>query len=141
MLQSLFYLREHSLAPTRITPRKLCASPALANGRQLSVEVCLMSASHLNLVDLSKDDSEVYVMGQKPETRAERIKRMQSNAKALAREQIEAMTEAMLEVARMADEVAVGGDAYPVGVREMASRLRADLENQAKSIDALLART
>jgi hypothetical protein len=94
----------------------------------------------LNLVDVSKDDSEVYVMGKGPETRGERIRRMQSNAKALAREQIEAMTEAMLEVARMADEVATGGDAYPVGVRELASRMRADLENQAKSIEALLKR-
>ena len=62
-------------------------------------------------------------------------------AKALAREQIEAMTEAMLEVARMADEVATGGEAYPVGVRELASRMRADLESQAKSIEALLQRT
>ena len=87
-----------------------------------------------------EDDSEVYVVGKGPETRAERIRRMQSNAKALAREQIAAMTEAMLEVARMADEVATGGDAYPVGVREMASRLKADLENQAKSVEALINR-
>jgi len=79
-------------------------------------------------------------VGKGPETRAERIRRMQSNAKALAREQIAAMTEAMLEVARMADEVATGGDAYPVGVREMASRLKADLENQAKSVEALINR-
>jgi len=99
-----------------------------------------MSASHLNLVDLSKDDSEVYVMGKGPETRAERIQRMQANAKALAREQIEAMTEAMMEVARMAEEVATGGDAYPVGVRELASRMKADLESQAKSVAALLNR-
>ncbi len=101
-----------------------------------------MSASHLNLVDLSgRDDSEVYVLGRGPETRAERILRMQANAKALAREQIEAMTEAMLEVARMADEIATGGDAYPVGVRELASRLRSDLENQSKLVESLLMRS
>ena len=101
-----------------------------------------MSASHLNLVDLSaQDESEVYVLGRGPETRAERIRRMQSNAKALAREQIEAMAEAMLEVAHMAEEVSTGGEAYPVGVRELASRLKADLENQAKSIEALLLRS
>lgn len=101
-----------------------------------------MSASHLNLVDLSaQDDNEVYVLGRGPETRAERIRRMQANAKALAREQIAAMTEAMLEVARMADEISAGGDAYPVGVRELANRLRSDLENQSKSIEALLMRS
>ncbi len=101
----------------------------------------MSAVPHLNLVDLSKDDSEVYVMGRGPETRAERIRRMQSNAKALAREQIAAMTEAMLEVARMAEEVSSGGEAYPVGVRELASRLKGDLENQSKSIEALLMRT
>ncbi|HEY5412644.1 MAG TPA: hypothetical protein VIJ94_18140 [Caulobacteraceae bacterium] len=99
-----------------------------------------MSASHLNLVDLSNDDSELYVLGRGPETRAERIRRMQANAKALAREQIEAMTEAMLEIARMAEEVSTGGDAYPVGVRELASRLKGDLENQTKLIQSLLMR-
>lgn len=100
-----------------------------------------MSASHLNLVDLSgQNDSELYVLGQGPETRAERIRRMQANAKALAREQIEAMTEAMMEVARMAEEISSGGDAYPVGVRELASRLKADLESQSRSIEVLLSR-
>ena len=101
-----------------------------------------MSASHLNLVDLTRsDDSEVYVLGSGPETRAERVRRMQANARALAREQIEAMTAAMIEVARMAEEIATGGDAYPVGVRELSNRLRTELDNQAKSIEALLRRT
>lgn len=99
-----------------------------------------MSASHLNLVDRTEEDSEVYVVGRGPETRAERIRRMQKNAKALAREQIAEMTETMLELARMADEVANGGDAYPVGVRELASRLRAELESQAKTVEALTMR-
>ncbi len=101
-----------------------------------------MSASHLNLVDLNAtDDSEVYVLGRGPETRAERIRRMQSNAKALAREQVEAMTEAMMQIAQMAEEISTGGEAYPVGIRELASRLKADLEGQAKSIGTLLARS
>lgn len=101
-----------------------------------------MSASHLNLVDkTASEDSEVYVLGSGPETRAERVRRMQANAKALAREQIEAMAEAMIELAHMAEEVATGGDAYPVGVRELSGRLKADLEAQAKSIEVLLRRS
>ena len=107
-----------------------------------------MSASHLNLVDTNlnlvdtkaSEDSEVYVLGSGPETRAERVRRMQANAKALAREQIEAMASAMIEVAHMAEEVATGGDAYPVGVRELSSRLKSELEMQARSIEALLRR-
>lgn len=97
-----------------------------------------MPASHLSLVP---EDAELYVLGKGPETRAERVRRMQANARALAREQIEEMRAAMLEVAKMADEIATGGDAYPVGVREMSGRLHADMENQAKAIEALLQRS
>lgn len=101
-----------------------------------------MSPSHLNLVDkAASEDSEVYVLGSGPETRAERVRRMQANAKALAREQIEVMTEAMMELARMAEEVATGGDAYPVGVREISGRIKSELEMQARSIEALLKRS
>ncbi len=94
-----------------------------------------MSVSPIN----PAEDSELYVLGS-PETRAERVRRMQANARALAREQIEAMAVAMLELAHMADEVADGGDAYPVGVRELSRRVAHELDIHAKSIEALLQR-
>ncbi len=94
-----------------------------------------MSVSPIN----PAEDSELYVLGS-PETRSERVRRMQANARALAREQIEAMAVAMLELAHMADEVADGGDAYPVGVRELSRRVAHELDIHAKSIEALLQR-
>lgn len=97
-----------------------------------------MSASHLTVVP---EDSELYMLGKGPESRADRVRRLQANAKALAREEIESMQQAMAEVGRMAAEIASGGDAYPVGIREMSSRLIREMDCQVKSIEALLQRS
>lgn len=100
-----------------------------------------MFASHLNLVDQATTESgDVPAPDAGAESRAERVRRMQADVRALAREQIAAMTEAMIEAARLAEEVATGGDAYPVGVRELASRIKNELEVQAKSVEVLLQR-
>lgn len=85
-------------------------------------------------------ESEIYLVGKAPESRAERIRRMQECARALAREEVEDLLKAMVDLAGMADQVATGGDAYAVGIREMASRLQADISGQAKSMEALLLR-
>jgi hypothetical protein len=90
-------------------------------------------------VSTVEDNPEVYVLNS-PESRAERVRRMQANARALAREQIEAMGAAMLELARMAEDVADGGEAYPVGVRELSRRIAHELDSNAKTIDVLLQR-
>jgi hypothetical protein len=86
------------------------------------------------------EDTELYVLNA-PDSRAERVRRMQANARALAREQVEAMSEAMLELARMAEEVADGGEAYPIGVRELSRRVAHELSVNAKTVEVLLSRT
>ena len=90
-------------------------------------------------VSTAEDSNEVYVLGS-PESRAERVRRMQASVRALAREQIEAMCASMLELAQMAKEVAEGGDAYPVGVRELSGRIAHDLDAHARTIDVMLQR-
>ncbi len=85
-------------------------------------------------------DNEIYVVGKGGESRAERIRRMQETARSLAREEIEDMLQALNKVAAMAEQIATGGDAYAVGIREMSGRLQADLTSQSKAIEALLRR-
>ena len=85
------------------------------------------------------EDTELYVINA-PESRAERVRRMQQNARALAREQVEAMNQSMRGLAQMAEEVADGGEAYPVGVRELSRRLAHELEVHARTIEVLLQR-
>jgi NTP pyrophosphatase (non-canonical NTP hydrolase) len=74
----------------------------------------------------------------KPESAAERIKRLQAEAQELAREQIESLLTGMKDLAAVADEIAEGGDAYAVGAREIARRLSDDLGQKAQTLAAIL---
>jgi hypothetical protein len=69
-----------------------------------------------------------------PETASERIRRLQLEARTLARAQVEAFCDDLAALASRAAEIAQGGEAYPVGVREMASRLAADLPERAQGL-------
>ena len=85
-------------------------------------------------------ESEVYDLMRGPQTTADRVKQLQAEAKALAIEEVEALEKILVEAAAMADEIAKGGDAYPVGAREIASRLAEDLPAKAETIKAIVAR-
>ena len=77
----------------------------------------------------------------KPETVAERVRRLQSEAKQLAKDHIRALSAAMVGVEQMAAEIAEGGDAYPPGVRDLARRLVEDTEARVQTLEAIVART
>jgi hypothetical protein len=99
------------------------------------------SKSHLSVVPHPVGDSEVYNLMRKPETTAERVKRLQLEARMLAREQIDALETALLAVARQAEEIAMGGDAYPVGAREVCRSLVEDIQAKAMTLAAISQRT
>ena len=71
---------------------------------------------------------------------ADRIRRLQSEAKSLAREHILALEQALVQVERLSVEIADGGDAYPVGVREIARRLAEDCEHRVQALEAIIRR-
>jgi len=89
-----------------------------------------MSASHLVVVPSPSE----------PESAALKIKRLQAEAKSLAREHVELLAAALAEVSRLAGEVADGGDLYPVGARELARRLIDDAAKQSLSLSAIVDR-
>ena len=76
----------------------------------------------------------------KPETVAERVRRLQAEAKQLAKDHIHAFTAAISDVERMAAEIAEGGDAYPAGVRDLARRFAEDAEARVQTLEAITAR-
>ena len=84
---------------------------------------------------------ELYNLSRGPETTTQRVRRLQREARLLAREQIEAMGRDLDALAARAREIADGGDAYAVGVREMASRMASDLPQKAQSLRAILERS
>ena len=86
-------------------------------------------------------EAEVYELGRPPETTADRVKRLQREARLLAREQAEALEAKLVETAALAREIAEGGEAFPAGVREIANRIHADLDGKEMTLRALVERT
>ncbi len=91
--------------------------------------------------DLRLVEAEVYNLMRTPETTAERVKRLQMEARALALEEVEALERLLKEAAEKARAVADGGDAYPVGARELASRLASDLPGKAETIRSIVTKS
>jgi hypothetical protein len=85
-----------------------------------------MSATHLVVVP--KDGEEPL---------AHKIRRLQAEARAAAKEHVEQLRFALSEVARLSAEIADGGEAYPVGAREMTRRLAEDAASQALTLSAI----
>jgi hypothetical protein len=77
----------------------------------------------------------------KAETVAERVRKLQAEARQLARDHIHAFTAAMTEVEKMAAEIAEGGEAYPAGVRDLARRFVDDCDARVQTLEAITART
>jgi len=97
-----------------------------------------MSAPHLSAVPNDRAASpsalaEIYDLGRGVESGAQRVRRLQNEARILVRD--------LNALAVRAAELAEGGDAYPAGVRELASRLAADLPLKAEGMATLMART
>jgi hypothetical protein len=90
----------------------------------------VMSASHLV----------VFPSVNEPESPGERIRRLQNEARALAREHVEMLAMALAEVAKISGEIADGGEAYPVGAREISRRLTEATGQQALTLTAIVDR-
>ncbi|MDO8801517.1 hypothetical protein [Phenylobacterium sp.] len=75
------------------------------------------------------------------ETLAEQIRRLQAEAKSLARSHVDALRLALIEVERLAEEIGAGGDVYPTGVRELARRFASETDTKVQALMAIVART
>ena len=75
------------------------------------------------------------------ETVAQRVQRLQTEARQLAKDHVKSLTSAMLELEQLAAEIADGGDAYAPGIRDIARRLAEDLDARVQTLDAISART
>ena len=100
-----------------------------------------MAAPHLTAVPTPAEaglaTGEVVDLGRGVETGGQRIARLQAEARALAREQVEAFARDLTALAQRAAEIAEGGEVYPVGARELApaSRRRLPAEGPANGRD------
>lgn len=85
-------------------------------------------------------EAEIYDLMRQPETTSERVKRLQQEARSLAVEQVEALEVLLMQASQLAREIAEGGDAYPVGARELAGRMASDLPTKVETLKAIISR-
>jgi hypothetical protein len=71
---------------------------------------------------------------------SQRVKRLQEEARSLAREHVNALTKALIQVEQLSVEIAGGGEAYPAGVRDIARRLAEDTAARSQTIAAINSR-
>ena len=86
-------------------------------------------------------DNDLKTVLPKAETVAQRVQRLQAEAKQLAKDHVKALTSAMVSLEELAAEIAEGGDAYAPGVRDVARRLAEDLDSRVQTLEAIVART
>lgn len=91
--------------------------------------------------DVAAPDADVRSLKRVTESVTQRVQRLQREARALACDQVEALARDLTATAAAAQEIADGGEAYPAGVREMASRLAEDLPQKVQIILTILHRT
>lgn len=104
-----------------------------------------MAPKHLSVVQgeataAEAAPSEVYDLSRGPDTVADRVKRLQEEARLLAREEIESLENQLTLAAKIAREIARGGDAYPVGARALAEQLAEELPLRVQSLKAIMER-
>jgi hypothetical protein len=74
-------------------------------------------------------------------TLAERMERLRTDASAVALEHIDAFLGVLSEASSLADQVASGGEAYHIGVREIARRTHKELAPVVLSLMAIRERS
>ena len=73
-------------------------------------------------------------------TVAERVRRLQAEARQLAQDHVLALSTAMAQANHLAQEIDEGGEAYPPGIRDLARRFAEDCDLRLQSIEAIAAR-
>lgn len=99
-----------------------------------------MVGKPLKIVPPVSGPAEIYDLGRGPESTGQRIKRLQEEARILAHEEVERLNSDLRRLADQAKLIADGGDAYPVGVRELAGRISVDTAQRADMLRALIER-
>ncbi len=78
--------------------------------------------------------------GPKADTIADRMERLRHDAELVASEHADALLQALSDAATLAEQVSKGGEAYQVGVREIARRAEHDINALVLSLRAIRGR-
>ena len=90
---------------------------------------------------VADNDLKTVQTSPKNESVSERVRRLQAEAKQLAKDHIKSLVQQIADLEVMAAEIAEGGEAYPPGVRDIARRLVEDCDSRIQTLEAIVART
>jgi hypothetical protein len=90
---------------------------------------------------VADNDLKTVTPAPKSESVAERVRRLQAEAKQLAKDHIKSLVQQIADLEVMAAEIADGGESYPPGVRDIARRLVEDCDSRIQTLEAIVART
>lgn len=88
-------------------------------------------------VTMAEDMTGVAVATPQRESRTQRVRRLQEEARALAREQISEFELLIDATAKMALEIADGGEVYSIGAREICRRLADELPRTLQTLQVI----
>jgi hypothetical protein len=74
------------------------------------------------------------------ESIADKIRRLRAEAQGHARSHCQDLVDKLIELEALVDDIAAGGEAYPVGIREAARKLAPDLMQARLNAGSILAR-
>ena len=74
------------------------------------------------------------------ESIADKIRRLRAEAQGHARSHCQHLVDQLVALEALVDDVAAGGEAYPVGIREAARQLAPDLTQARLNVCSILAR-
>jgi hypothetical protein len=74
------------------------------------------------------------------ETHAEKMRHLREQAETNARDHTQLFAQALAQLEAIAEDIAQGGEAYPVGVRETARRLGPELAGSRMNVASILGR-
>lgn len=89
----------------------------------------------------SYEDAAPLVASPVRESRTQRVRRLQEEARALAREQITEFEVLLDATANMALEIADGGEVYSIGAREICRRLAEELPRTLQTLQIISKKT
>jgi hypothetical protein len=72
------------------------------------------------------------------ESLADKMRRLRDEAAGYARDHSYAFATAMAELESLAEDIADGGEAYPVGIRETARQLASELLGARRNVSSIL---
>jgi hypothetical protein len=109
----------------------------VVNGKLLEAEVTTLPTHVTHKVTAAGEEITLPSTARSGETRTQRVRRLQEEARSLAREQIGEFELLLDATAKMALEIADGGDVYSIGAREICRRLADELPRTLQTLQVI----